>query len=251
MNFLPGWSPLLAAPAAGPASFVFNATDEVLQRDISTSGASTTILTISMWIKKSEDEISFLLSSVAGPNSATQAIISSNREFVLRRITAGVFDWSELTAADQFLNDNNWHHYVFRYDSTQGASDNRIRLYRDGSLMADSAGSGGEPSSNESHAFFNNGNTVNLGNLDPTYHNKRLAFIDVLEGVSASPTDFAFDDGGTWTRMPYTGSYGTYGFSLDGTDGFNDVSGNGQHFTGVNMTVGGNLDTADLPPYTE
>jgi hypothetical protein len=41
----------------------------------------------------------------------------------------------------------------------------------------------------------------------------------------------------------------TYGFSLDGTDGFNDVSGNGQNFTGVNMDAS-NLDTGDLPPYT-
>lgn len=221
-----------------------------MQRTLSTIGANTTLLTISLWVKKSEDEGSFLLSSTTNLNTGTQALVASGRELWLRRIDGGVYSWDELTASSQFLNDDAWHHYVFRYDSTQGTADNRIRIYRDGSLIADTAGFEGEPSSNESHAFFSNGNTLSLGNTAITFQNKRMAFIDVLEGVSAAPTDFAFDDGGTWTRMPYAGSYGTYGFSLDGTNGFNDVSGNGQHFTGVNMTIEDNLDDADLPPYT-
>ena len=92
---------------------------------------------------------------------------------------------------------------------------------------------------------------MEIGNpTGETFQAKRMAFIDLLDGVSADASAFAFDDGGTWTRMPYAGGYGNGGISLDGSDGFNDVSGNGHHFTGINMTEGSNLDTGDLPPYT-
>jgi hypothetical protein len=142
-----------------------------------------------------------------------------------------------------------WRHLVFRFDSTQGTADNRARMYVDGALLSDTT-----PIAiglNEAHNLFNNSFQHQIGAwLDlGRYFDGKMAFIDVLEGVSAAPTAFGFDDGGTWTRQPYAGSYGTYGFSLDGTDGFNDVSGNGQHFTGVNMDET-NLDVADLPPYT-
>ena len=76
-----------------------------------------------------------------------------------------------------------------------------------------------------------------------------MAFIDILDGVAALPTDFAFDNGGIWTRKPYAGSYGTYGIRLDGTTGFTDRA-NGRSFTGVNMTEADNIDFTDLPPYT-
>jgi hypothetical protein len=129
-----------------------------------------------------------------------------------------------------------------RYDSTQGTADDRLRFYLDGALLDDS---GTAPGASEQHRLFADTWIHNIGDEIVG----KLAFIDVLEGVSADPTAFAFDDTGTWTRMPYAGSYGTYGFSLDGTDGFNDVSGNGQNFTGVNMDAS-NLDLADLPPFT-
>jgi hypothetical protein len=126
-----------------------------------------------------------------------------------------------------------------------------VRTYVDNVLQTDTAGSSGEPGSNEANTLFSNGFQHQIGAwLDVSaFGNCKLAFIDVLEGVSADPTSFAFSDGGTWTRQPYVGSFGTYGFSLDGTDSFNDVSGNGQNFTGSNMDAS-NLDLADLPPYT-
>jgi len=98
--------------------------------------------------------------------------------------------------------------------------------------------------------FFQNSATAFIGALSASFNffDGRLAFIDVLQDVSVDPTEFAFTNGSTWTRKPYQGSYGTYGFRLDGTALFQDTSGNGQHFTGTNMDAS-NLDYSDLPPY--
>jgi len=43
-----------------------------------------------------------------------------------------------------------------------------------------------------------------------------------------------------------SGNVGSFGLILDGSDGFNDVSGNGHHFGAFN---GVQLDQNDLPPF--
>lgn len=242
----------LHAGGYSPASYVLNGTDEVLTRTISSSGASTTICTISMWMKTTSDVgAKYFLISYFTSVDFTRFFGQDNETLAVQCTDSSTVLWTEITTGTDLSIDDTWHHYVFRCDSTQGTSDDRIRMYKDGVLLTDGAGTGGEPGSSETNRMFMNGKIMDIGNVSGSvFRAKKLAFIDVLEGVSAAPTDFAFDDGGTWTRMPYAGSYGTYGFSLDGTSGFNDVSGNGQHFTGLNMTIADNLDGADLPPYT-
>jgi hypothetical protein len=120
-----------------------------------------------------------------------------------------------------------------------------VRFYQQGSQLSDTTSVA--IGSNEQNSSFTNGNTFSIGS---TAFSGKIAFFDVLDGVSAAPTDFAFNDGGTWTRIPYAGSYGNNGFGLDGSSGFNTTAGQSFAFIGNNMTVGDNLDTADLPPYT-
>ena len=134
------------------------------------------------------------------------------------------------------------------YDSTQGTAANRYRIYKNNVEQATTKSPG--ISLNEENRLFKDTASMFIGNRPANFVAKSLAFIDVLEGIAAVPGDFAFNNGGIWTRKKYAGSYGSYGFSLDGTDGFNDVSGNGQDFSGTNMTTADNLDPGDLPPYT-
>lgn len=252
MNFLPGWNPgfmgvaAAAAPPAQPASIAFNGTDEYLSRVLSTSGASTTIVTLSFWTKVPAFSG---FDSLFGSFGEESAFFSFFDDFdnSINAATFGVGDWFAFPSGLTLPTDT-WEHWVIRVDTTQGTTANRVRFYQNGTQRTDSQE---DVSQNEATCFFISGNEIVIGEdlVEPNPFPGKLAFIDVLEGVSADPTAFAFSDGGTWTRKPYAGSYGTYGFSLDGTDGFNDVSGNGQHFTGVNMDAS-NLDTADLPPYT-
>jgi|GEM_PF-2812180 len=53
-------------------------------------------------------------------------------------------------------------------------------------------------------------------------------------------------ENGVWTHKPFSGNVGSFGLILDGSDGFNDVSGNGHHFGAFN---GVQLDQNDLPPF--
>lgn len=236
-----------------PASFVFNGTDENIQRVLSTSSPNTTIFTYSLWVKSAAaGDVELINVGASGVTDNSDHVYfyledigTSDLVNVLQE-TGNVIDWIEEPVGGS-LTTGVWRHFVFRYDSTQGTAANRIRIYVNGTVLSDAANPA--PSASEAHRLFTNGRTHGIGRTGFGRMNGKLAFIDVLEGVSADPTAFAFDDGGTWTRMPYAGSYGTYGFSLDGTDGFNDVSGNGQNFTGVNMDAS-NLDVADLPPYT-
>jgi hypothetical protein len=247
-----GLSAPAAGAAAGPASYIFNGTDEALTRTLSTSGAATTIATYSLWVKIDAFVAGYaaffqVINEPTDTNYISGYILSNGLAVLVQDDGSNDFADASAIPADPT---GVWVHLVFRYDSTQGTAADRVRIYHNGSLLADTPAD--PPGENEPQALFADTRQHQIGAfLDAGDHfDGKMAFIDVLEGVSAAPTDFAFDDGGTWTRMPYAGSYGTYGFSLDGTDGFNDVSGNGQHFSGVNMTIGDNLDDADLPPYT-
>lgn len=237
------------APPPVPASFVFNGTNEALVRVMSTTAASDRVITWSCWIK--------VLSYDGGSCDFFQALSADEAHFFVWKISDSgdlieLFQdavWGE-EASGLAVNVplNTWEHWVLQLDSTQAVADNRVRFYRNGTLQADTATA--QIVLNGTNLMFNDGSEIQLGGeLDIGFFtHQKLAFVDVLEGESKLPTDFAFLNGAVWTRKPYVGLRGNYGFLLDGTDGFNDVSGNNQHFSGVNMDAT-NLDTADLPPH--
>ena len=82
-------------------------------------------------------------------------------------------------------------------------------------------------------------------------HDGYIAEFYMIDGQQLAPSAFAEDDGGTWSAIEYTGTFGTAGFHLDFADSSdlgNDVSGNGEHFAEVNI-VSGNQITSNLPPF--
>lgn len=275
-SFLPGMFPAGAAasaeaPALPVASYVFNGMDSTMQRDWDTSSpapSDTRRLTVSLW-RKVIDYIEpfkyvgfapFMETSSGGPygealviGEADQLSLSEKWASIDQYDSSGKQDWGNPGDAGD-PSEGTWAHFVFRVDTTQGTAANRIRIYMNGSELSIPGildpEDYEEPALNDTHTFFLDGQTCFIGGNFFVILDGKLAFIEVLDGVSAAPTAFAFNDGGTWTRQPYAASYGNYGFNLNGTAGFNDVSGNGQHFTPSNMDLG-DLDTGDLPPYTE
>lgn len=253
VNQLNGFNAAASAAAAIIyGSYIFNGTDEALSIAQGVTSPDRTKVTFSFWLKTNINLSGFNISPIIssdGPVFYPYVLLDYNsNEAMLLSIEADVSIGSEVTASSSVNVDNTWNHWVVACDTTQATSDNRIRFYKNGTLIADS---GSIPGSSAITYFFTSGQTIYIGN-DPifAFSAKRLAFVEVLDGVLAGPTDFAFDNGGTWTRKPYTGSYGASGFRLDGSNGFTDVSGNGRVFTGSNMTIGANIDIADLPPYT-
>jgi hypothetical protein len=249
-----------AAQTYRPASMVFNGTDEHLTRTLSTSGASTTIFTYSLWFKvgsyvSSSAALFGVVSALGADDVIFATLVSGSTTDVLlqQAVNASETFARRSTIGSGDIATGQWRHFVARYDSTQGTAADRIRIYLDNTLLADT-GTQNNPTANEVHRLFDNTNIHLIGrrndSISTTFFNGKLAFIDVLDGVSADPTAFAFDSSGVWSRKIYTGSRGTHGFSIDGSTGVlgADVSGNGQTFTGSNMDVS-NLDFSDLPPW--
>ena len=238
---------------AGPASFVFNGTDAYLSKAISTSSPNLRVYTVSVWAKVANFPDDGFIDSVisayisAGFYTFHGLDTSGSSNLLFYRINAGATVSQQLTTSD--LSTDTWYHIVYRVETTNATAEDRVRMYVAGTLQGDTD-TVATPL-NQDTQMFNASATTRIGSFSGSsnYFDGKLAFIDVAYGQSLAPTNFAFDDGGTWTRKPFAGSYGTYGFSLDGTDGFNDVSGNGINFTGTNMDTS-NLDTGDLPPYT-
>lgn len=244
------------------ASMVFNGVDEALVRTFGATSATPDLFTYSFWVKP----LSFRGTPPLGALPLIQIINApTNTQFLPITVSAnknkmeifqdfGTVDWSEnVSSLSPALSVGTWEHWVFQYDSTQATTDNRIRFYRNGVLQTDADGTSAAPASGEDSIMFRSGFQHQIGaQLDiAAYANVKLAFIEVLDGVSQAASVFGFDNSGVWTRKPYTGSYGTLGFRLDGASGVlgADATGHGQTFTGTNMDAS-NLDFFDLPPFT-
>jgi hypothetical protein len=232
--------PVTPAPPA-PASYVLNGTDETILRFNDSSDPVVRRMTISSWVKlASEPDADITVMGSFGVSGGTGFGFNPNDNTVNFSGAGGV----KLAAAQPITTDG-WHHYVVRLDSTDGTAANRLRAYRDGTLITATELVG--VTLNAVTGFFANGGILVWGGISPFLPGK-LAFLDIVQDLSLDPAAFAFNDSGTWTALKYAGAYGAFGVRLDGTDGFNDVSGNGQHFTGNEMNLT-NLDFADLPPF--
>lgn len=233
-------------------SFIFDDNDESLLATQIGTAVDRTRCTISFWVKIEIPGSEFLSYYVFSFNEALNnyaGVVSDTDANDMYAINSNSGSEIQEATDDNTLDVNNtWHHWVVRWDTNQGTSDNRIRFYKDGSFITDFLTN---PGSSVPFQFFLDGNSINIGNFDGSPHiAKKMAFIEVIEGQSLEPTEFAFDNGGTWTRKPFTGSYGTHGFRIDGSAGFNDAA-NGRVFNAATgMTIAANIDTADLPPYT-
>lgn len=227
------------------ASYIFDGDDDVIQHVWSSTGtdAERRVWTASLWVKLnlSNDDALLWRAINAGETEYTDAAIDFEGVSLDQNSEMGVF-----MAAPP---DNNaWTHYVFRVDTTLATGADRFRIYRNGSLL--SPDSIGTVPQNTLTMMFQSGGRIEFGGYTDVdaFDAAKVAFIDIVSGQSLDPSAFAFDDDSTWTRKPYEGSYGNFGFSLDGSDGFNDVSGNGFDFS---QSGGVQLDPNDLPPFLD
>jgi hypothetical protein len=253
MNFLPGWFPAGALGAYSPKSYDFNGTDEYLSRTWATSSPNRRTFTLSFWVKcdalATAGFVQGMLTSRVDANNYLRVTEAEDTGYVQVVDRAASVNNAVENSPTGSLVIGAWRHVVVRVDTPLTTDfESRVRVYINNAEPYTEITT---PALNYETAQFVNNAIQYIGTLDGAPNgpfNGKLAFIDVVEGLSLPPAAFAHSVGGVWTRRPYVGSYGNYGFALDGSRGFQDVSGNGQHFAPTNMGASNLLD--DMPPYT-
>ena len=145
---------------------------------------------------------------------------------------------------------SSWYHFVWRWDTTQSASADRLRFYINGVQQTltetTSFGQNSDTFVNADTVTFSIGDLPGGGARDQI--NGYVADVYMVDGQSLDATSFGrYQEDGVWVPKNYTGTYGTNGFHLDFADSSdlgNDVSGNNNDFSATGF------DTADVALYS-
>jgi hypothetical protein len=153
-----------------------------------------------------------------------------------------------------------WYNIVFRYDTTQPDSPDRIRIYVNG-VLDERSGTPYIPGVNTVISSMNvNGQAQRIGSYVPgfsRYFNGYMAEIHMVDGQSLDPSNFGETVGGVWVPKKYddngTTSHGANGYHLtfegtgtatttDGTTAQTNI-GDDQSGNGNNWAVNGLLSS--------
>ena len=214
-----------------------------LQRSMSESNRD--LWTLSMWVKKTQDNIlhHVFVAAQDSDDFSTVRFDSSNRIEVSTSkngsTAAYVYTTATYTAA------SGWFHLCIVFDLSESASD-RIKIYTNGNLKALTVSTAASATSTDH--YWNSANTHNIGvrnrsgSLD-NYMDALVADVIFVDNQALAPTNFGYDNGGSWEWKDYTGTYGTNGFRLlfdDATStttlGY-DASPNGNNWTLNNLAT--------------
>ena len=216
------------------------------------SGDDRRKLTFSWWIKRATPGTDYFISGMSGSNEFNFFFDSSGR-FGIDDFNGSAYGF-QLRTNRVFRDTSAWMHFCLAFDTTQGTSTNRIKLYINGTQYTwDNQTT--QPSQNYEVQTNISGRVLEIGRLgspyNTSYADMYLAEMVFIDGQALDPTSFGeFDeDTGIWKPIDVSGlTFGTNGFYLDfensGSLGA-DVSGNGNNFTVNNLT---SIDqTTDTP----
>jgi len=173
------------------------------------SSGSRTTWTLSTWVKlgkltKSANNIIF-------SNGAYEGLRIKSDGFFLAR-----FANSDLTGYMLHQDPSSWYHIVWRVDTTQASSGERVRVTVGGPTGDIGWNSGSQPGLNATSTEWNTALVHNLAANPSDYGDMTLAETHYIDGSRVDVTEFGeFDDNDNWVPKKYTGgSYGTNGFYL-------------------------------------
>ena len=184
------------------------------------SNGTRTTWTFSTWIKRSN----------LGGNQCILGSGTSNTNYFVVWLTSDVLQIDEYQGAanlsfstSQLFRDvSAWYHIVLAFDTTQGTSTNRIKLYVNGSQVT-AFSTATYPSLNF-NSLITSTTTNYLGQVNSSYStvyfNGYMAETVLIDGTALAPTSFGeFDDSGIWKPIDVSGlTFGTNGFYLPFTN---------------------------------
>ena len=198
--------------------------------------------TISVWFKRKEtDSEKYMMAYSASGSSYYLFGHRVNNQLVMDLQTEGVYFRSSGTS---YGSTSTWMHLVIAADSTQGTAGNRIKWYIDGTQVT-SWTTETQPAEDANITWINTAVPQQFADTGwTTGCNYYLADINFVDGSQLAPTEFGEDDGGTWTPIDPSVTYGSNGYRLEfkqtgtGQDASGigaDTSGNGNHFAQNNL----------------
>ena len=146
--------------------------------------------------------------------------------------------WAGLHYSNQVFRDvSAWYHFVWAVDTTEAVASERVRIFVNGERIT-SWSSESYPSLNQDTSFNNSGEQHNVGkDANGSYYVDGYgAEMHYIDGYAYGPEYFGEfkEDTDIWIPKEYTGSYGTNGFYIKGSDSSalgTDSSGNGNNLT--------------------
>ena len=215
-----------------------------LSRTQSASPTSATKGTLSFWIKRSLiGTAQYYMSTFQDSNNRIQSEFQANDTLrIIQKNSASTT--INIITNRVFRDPNAFYHVVLAFDTTQGTSSNRVKLYING-VQETSFSTASYPSSGID-SFLTKGTSVSLGayNNSGDYTSAYFAEMVLIDGQQLDPTSFGeFDeDSGSWKAIDVSGlTFGTNGYYLD----FEDSSALGNDAAGSNNFTANNLAAID------
>jgi len=203
-------------------SLRFNSADSAYLNRTPASAGNRRTWTLSFWVKRSTlgAEQRILFSNDNGLAHATVEFTSGDA-----LAFADYTDPSptyELTTTQLFRDVSAWYHIVAVFDTTNGTSGNRMRLYVNGTRITAFSASN-YPTQNFDGYTNNNvphGIGARIASPVGQYFNGYLTEMHMVDGQALEPSSFGEfnSDTGVWQPKKYTGTYGTNGFYLNFSD---------------------------------
>ena len=208
---------------------------------------SATQFCVSMWVKRSRvtGTQQFLFSARTDGSNYGTIKFNGDNKIQVNLINSGS-DQDEIVTNEIYRDVSAWYHLFFRFDKTQAALSNGIKLYVNNVLQTWGTTTYAQ---NEGYHFGKSGTPMTIGNYNAaeSYAALYLSEVYYVEGELKNSTDFGeVNDNGVWIPKAYDGDFGDEGFFLEfkqtGTSqnasGIGaDTSGNTNHFAVTNLAA--------------
>jgi hypothetical protein len=228
------------------------------------SAGNGQVWTYSTWFKRSKFDIQNSLISAYFTDATEKNISITINE---NSVQVGVGASLPYTTNQNFIvssikrKDNDWHHLVIQFDTTQAVASNRVKCYIDGLLSANIAT--GFPNQNTTYPICSNtphtiGANAELSSVSGIqFFDGYMTEVYLIDGQIINPDSFGqFDINGYWIPKSYLGTFGQNGFYLDFEDTSSlpnlglDKSGNNNNWTpnNISLTAGITYDSMNDSP---
>ena len=208
--------------------------------------------TISAWVKRSKSGNSGAVEDMvfhAGTASGHRGHLRFYEDHVNWNYYNGSSWILYLITTGEFKDTTNWYHLCGNVDTVAGTA----KLWVNG--VEPTLSNNTIPSSSQQLSFADDveHQIGQRGAGNTGYFDGYIAGVNFIEGQALDVSNFGADVNGVWLPKAYSGNYGTNGFRLSfsqtGTSANSsgmgaDTSGNGNHFTPVNLTAADVFDDA-------